>query len=155
MLEKPFTTLFGLALLMFVGWVMISDTPSQRMDRACRPVVWAGNVTVSFASLAEPSAHEANKEFQAQAGKPPPPPPDTSKKPLGRRVQGMFDGFNYGCQYALWRLFYESEYIEYVAEMERLADEERRKKLDQSFGRKDKVVAPSAPVSPPEAPAVN
>ncbi len=42
-----------------------------------------------------------------------------------------------------------------LAEMERLADEERRKKLNQSFGRKDKVVAPSAPVSPPEAPAVN
>lgn len=67
----------------------------------------------------------------------------------------MFDGFNYGCQYALWRLFYESEYLEYVAEMERLAAEEHRKEVDERFGRKDKVAAPSAPERPPEVPAVN
>ena len=145
MLEKPFTTLFGLALMMFVGWVMISDTPAQRMDRACRPVVWSGNVTVSIASLAEPSAHEANKEFQSQAGKPPPPPPDRSKKPLGQRVQGAFDGFNYGCQYALWRLFYEQEYLDYMAELERKAEEQHRKEVEARFGSKKGDQGTNAP----------
>lgn len=151
MLEKPFTTLFGLALMMFVGWVMISDTPAQRMDRACRPVVWSGNVTVSLASLGEPSAHAANREFQAQAGKPPPPPADPTKKPLGQRVQATFDGFNYGCQYALWRLFYESEYLEYMAAMEEQAAEAHRKELKARFGAKP---PPPGSAVPPQEPSL-
>jgi len=154
LLEKPFTTLFGLALLMFLGWSLISDTPSQRMERACRPVTWMGNITVSLASLSEPSAREANKEFQSRSGNPPPAPPDKAKKPLSGSVQETFDGFNYGCQYALWRLFYEREYL---AEQERLAKEAQQRELEnrKTGNRGDREVAQAPTKTPPPAQKLN
>ena len=134
MLEKPITTLFGLALLMFIGWAMISDTPTQRMERACRPVSWMGNLTVSMASLTEPSAKQASHELQGQPGKVPSPSLDKPIKPLSAQVQQTFDDFGYGCQYALWRLFYEKEYIE---EQVRLAQEVQQREAEaRRRGRK-------------------
>ena len=154
LLEKPFTTLFGLALLMFLGWSLISDTPTQRMERACRPVNWMGNITVSLASLSEPSARDANKEFQSRSGNPPPPPPEKGTKPLSASVQDTFDGFNYGCQYALWRLFYEKEYL---AEQERLAKEAQQRELEnrKAGGKSERDVAQVSTKTPPPAQKLN
>lgn len=90
----PGKTIFGqiisLLVIVYIGWVMLATTPESRMERACRPVQWTGNVTVSLTNLTVP-------QWQAQ-------------------VQDLFDRGEYGCQYSLWRLFYESEYKAAAAE---------------------------------------
>lgn len=158
MLEKPITTLFGLALLMFIGWAMVSDTPTMRMERACRPVNWMGNLTVSMAALTEPSTRQASQEIQGQPGKPIPQPTDKPAKPLSAQVQETFNDFSYGCQYALWRLFYEKEYIE---EQVRLAQEAQQREAEaRRRGKKNELPEQPAPTqaaskTPAPAPKLN
>jgi hypothetical protein len=81
MLHKEF---WGLLFLAFVGWIFISASPTQRIDHACRPVGWVGNIATSVTSLLVQS-QQAN-------------------------VQKWFDKFEYGCQYMTWRLIYQADY---------------------------------------------
>lgn len=75
--------IWGLILLGWIVWIM-TGTAAERLERACSPVGWTGNVTVSLAALATP-AHQAS-------------------------VQKLFDKGTYGCQYIVWRLFYQGDY---------------------------------------------
>jgi len=68
------------ALTAFLGWVMLATQPNERLARACAPVEWAGNVTLSATAILDPSGEAATKHF--------------------------FDQTDYACQYTLWRLFY-------------------------------------------------
>ncbi len=68
------------ALVAFLGWVMLSTSPSERFTRACAPVKWTGNVTLSIAAVMDPSGEAATRQFFAKS--------------------------DYVCRYALWRLFY-------------------------------------------------
>lgn len=81
MLHKEF---FGLIFLGFVFWIIVATTPNQRIENACRPVGWTGNIVTSLSALALPS----------QQGS----------------VQGWFDKAEYGCRYTTWRLFYQDAY---------------------------------------------
>lgn len=80
--------MIGLSLLAFVLWIIMATSPLNRMEHACAPVGWFGNVSVSLVALAAPS-------YQND-------------------VQKWFDKFEYGCQYTLWRLFYQKEYNAYI-----------------------------------------
>jgi len=83
--KSMFGQFFGVLMVIFIGWVFIASDPAERMDRACRPVEWSGNMAVSLVALTYPSGQH--------------------------RTQTAFDNLDYGCQYSLWRLFYESDYL--------------------------------------------
>lgn len=85
MLHKEF---WGLLFLLFVGWIFIASNAEERIEKACRPVGWTGNVVVSVVALTVPSQQVS--------------------------VQGWFNKFEYGCQYLTWRVFYQNDYNEYL-----------------------------------------
>lgn len=86
MLHKEF---WGLLFLSFVVWILIATTPQDRMAHACRPIGWGGNVMTSLTALVMPSQQQ--------------------------NVQTWFNKFEYGCQYTVWRLFYQDEYNKYMS----------------------------------------
>lgn len=104
MLHKEF---WGLVFLAFVVWVFVAGNPQQRIEHACRPVGWSGNVVTSLSALVLPQHQQ--------------------------KVQGWFDGVEYGCRYTTWRLFYQDEYNKYM--------------------EAQKAAAAKAPASPASAPA--
>ncbi len=81
--------IIGLLLLLFLGWTFVSSSGTERIQRFCAPVSWVGNVAVSAAALASPD----------------------SQKALGKTMNKV----TYGCEYMVWRLFYQSTYNEYMA----------------------------------------
>lgn len=89
MLHKEF---WGLLFLGFVVWFMAAATPSGRIENACRPVGWTGNVVVSLSALVLPAQQQ--------------------------KVQGWFDKLEYGCRYMAWRLFYQDAYNQWKASTE-------------------------------------
>lgn len=89
MLHKEF---WGLLFLAFVAWIVLAASPSKRIENGCRPVHWAGNVVTSASALVLPKQQVT--------------------------VQGWFDKVEYGCQYTVWRLFYQTAYNEWLANKE-------------------------------------
>ncbi len=81
-----FGAIVGFAMMAWIGWIAVVTSAKERMERTCAPVVWTGKVGVSIAMLA-----------------------DTSEK-AAKSTADWFDGANYGCQYTLWRLFYEDDW---------------------------------------------
>jgi hypothetical protein len=86
MLHKEF---FGLIFLGFVFWIIAATSPTQRIENACRPVGWSGNVITSMSALVLPNQQTV--------------------------VQGWFDKIEYGCRYTTWRLFYQEDYNKWKA----------------------------------------
>lgn len=86
MLHKEF---FGLIFLGFVFWIIIATSPAQRIENACRPVGWSGNVITSMSALVLPNQQTV--------------------------VQTWFDKIEYGCRYTTWRLFYQDDYNKWKA----------------------------------------
>lgn len=87
MLHKEF---WGLLFLAFVGYVFFATSPSERMGRVCSPIDWVGNASTSLTALVTP-------QYQFN-------------------VQNAFDKVDYGCQFLLWRMFYQAEYNKYLEE---------------------------------------
>ncbi|MHB1666138.1 hypothetical protein [Thiomonas sp.] len=77
----------GLLMLAFIVWIFLTPEPTVRIERACAPIGWGGNVATSLAALSTPKG-----QFYVQ--------------------QGM-DKMTYGCEYAIWRLFYQAQYNQY------------------------------------------
>lgn len=80
--------IIGLAVLLFLGWIFVSSSGTERIQHFCAPVGWVGNVAVSAAALSSPD----------------------SQKALGKTM----DKVVYGCEYMTWRLFYQANYNEYM-----------------------------------------
>lgn len=89
--------ILGLSLLAFIVWIVMATSPTNRMEHACSPVGWVGNVSVSLIALAVPA-------YQYD-------------------VQKWFNKGEYGCQYMLWRLFYQKEYNAYLASQSKSKEE--------------------------------
>ena len=81
MLHKEF---WGLIFLGFVFWIIAAASPQQRIENACRPVGWSGNVVTSLSALVLPAQQKT--------------------------VESGFDKIEYGCRYTVWRLFYQEAY---------------------------------------------
>jgi len=96
----------GCALLWGLVSIFAPTSPRERLERACRPVTWAGKVATSVSMLSNVS--EANSAA----------------------TQRWFESLNYSCQYTLWRQFYEEawrkEQVRLREEQERLDEEARR-----------------------------
>lgn len=86
-LIKPFSGILGVLVLLYIGWVFLAGQPSERIDRGCRPIGWAGNVLTSVFAIGAPSFSQATYR--------------------------VFKNTEYTCQYAVWRLLYESEWVEH------------------------------------------
>lgn len=86
MIHKEF---WGILFLLFVGWIFIPGTPNTRIEHACAPIGWSGNVVTSLSALALPNTQQT--------------------------AQRWFDKFEYGCQYTVWRLIYQDEYNKWAA----------------------------------------
>ncbi len=78
--------LFGAAMVFFLVWMMLASAPSDRISRACMPVEWTGSIGVSLSALLFPQGQE--------------------------KTQSAFDSMQYGCEYSIWRLFYEEEFVQ-------------------------------------------
>lgn len=98
MLHKEF---WGILFLVLVGWIFLPGHPNDRIDHACRPIGWTGNVVTSVSSLVLPNHQQT--------------------------VQGWFDKFEYGCEYTIWRLIYQDDYNKEQAAL-RAAEEAKKAK---------------------------
>ncbi|MHB1826600.1 MAG: hypothetical protein ACYCV6_02765 [Steroidobacteraceae bacterium] len=90
---KHHELLWGSAIVAFIAWVLLAPNASMRIDRVCRPLHWASSGVVSLTALTAPKY-----EADAQNG--------------GNRVV-------YGCEYSIWRLFYQKDYDAYLAAQRR------------------------------------
>lgn len=91
-LHKEF---WGLLFIFFVVLIFITGDAHQRIERACKPIDWVGSVVVSLSALVLPQ-HQV-------------------------RVKGWFDGLDYGCQYTVWRVFYQDDYNAWVAQQAKIS----------------------------------
>lgn len=112
MLHKEF---WGLLFLGFIAWIFISATPGERIDKACRPIGWGGNVVTSLAAMVTPASQTT--------------------------VQKWFDRLEYGCKYTTWRLFYQREFNEWREAQQR----QGRQNADTDAANKALEPAPAAP----------
>lgn len=117
MLTKEF---WGLLFLGFVAWIFISATPGERIDKACRPIAWGGNVVTSVAAMATPSSQTT--------------------------VQKWFDSLEYGCRYTTWRLFYQRDFNEWRAAQQR---QTQQNDATDAAGHVLEAPASPAPPAPP------
>ena len=90
---KSHEFLWGAAVVAFIAWVLLASNPAMRINRACRPLHWASSGIVSLTALTAPKY-----ETDAQDG--------------GNKVV-------YGCEYSIWRLFYQKDYDTYLAAQRR------------------------------------
>ena len=90
---KHHELLWGSAIVAFIAWVLLAPNASMRINRVCRPLHWASSGVVSLTALTAPKY-----EADAQDG--------------GNRVV-------YGCEYSIWRLFYQKDYDAYLAAQRR------------------------------------
>lgn len=85
------TEMFSLlAVLAFAIWVLLASDPQVRLSRACAPVQWVGNVTLSATAFAYPAGESG--------------------------VKNAVDNTDYACRYTLWRLFYGKQYDKWKKE---------------------------------------
>lgn len=92
--------LWGSALLVFIVWVLIAPSSEMRIVRVCRPIHWADSGIVSLTALTAP-------KYESEA------------QNMGNRVE-------YGCEYSVWRLFFQEKYDAWI--------EARRKAEDMAHG---------------------
>jgi hypothetical protein len=112
---KHHELLWGSALVAFIAWVFLAPNPSVRISRVCRPISWASSGIVSLTALTAPKY-----ETDAQDG--------------GNRVV-------YGCEYSIWRLFYQKDYDAYLSA-------QRRRLLAPRVGPLQHCPSVAAPTAP-------
>lgn len=121
MLHKEF---WGLVFLSFVVWIFIAGTPEKRIENACRPIGWGGNVITSLSALVMPNQQQA--------------------------TQSWFNKMEYGCRYLTWRLFYQDAYNAFIAEKARQESNSGRNPNPDTTGG---VTAPAIQLKLDETPA--
>lgn len=86
---------FSILFMVFVAWVFIADGGEQRITRACKPIDWGGVIVESITDLTLPE--------------------------YSRTVDGWMDSAEFSCQYTVWRLFYEAQWVD--------ANEEKKERI--------------------------
>lgn len=80
------STLIGVAILVWVAWIVLATNSEARIERTCQPVLWAGNIATSLTQL-------TFNEYQDS-------------------VQESFESADYACRFTVWRLLYEENWKE-------------------------------------------
>lgn len=86
------STLFGVALLIWVAWIILATDHVARIERTCQPILWAGNAITSIIALTVPAYQD--------------------------KVDASFARLDYGCRYTVWRLVYEQDYLKHLEAQE-------------------------------------
>lgn len=107
-LIKPLSSLFGVLVLIYIGWIFLAGMPSERIDRGCRPVGWVGNIVTSIFAMGAPT--------------------------LSKGSYRTFNNIEYGCQYAVWRLIYEKDWVE---EQIRIQQEQERQAAERGLSEEE------------------
>ena len=105
-----------IATVSFVVYVFLADSPQERLDRTCKPIVWGGDMIHSIAGAFNSSASTLAS---------------ISKYTLK---------FNNKCEEATWSFFYKDDYMKSLEEYQRekqIEIEEERRKLQQSLQKKE------------------
>jgi len=84
---KMFSGLF-IGFLVLLAWVMIATSGEERISRACKPIVWTGNLFESVFMIA--------------------------REDWADNVKSVFDNVDYTCRFSVWRFFYEEEYVRQI-----------------------------------------
>ncbi len=111
---KTFSILTLLTAL-YVGWIFIADNSQVRIERACAPTLWFGNVSTSLTAL-------TLSEYQ-------------------QNVEDGFKTVDYACRFTVWRLFFEQEYLDWMAQQEAMKQQQAQKPVDGT-----EMVAPSSTI---------
>lgn len=78
---RPFSMIFFIAVMVWVGGIFITSDPRTRIDRACLPVTYADSMLVAVVQV----IHE----------------------PYAMGAHQMMLAFEYGCKFTVWKMFYE------------------------------------------------
>lgn len=103
---KPFALLWFILILVWVGNILVTDTPAGRLDATCLPINGMGKAVASVAAMSSP---------QREAG-----------------VTIWFSDAFHGCRGFLWRQFYADEVARLQAQIEAA---KRAEKLAEKQGK--------------------
>lgn len=78
---KPFSMIFFIAVMVWIGGIFITSNPQTRIDRACLPATFADRVLVAVVQV----IHE----------------------PYAMGAHEMMLAVEYGCKFTVWKTFYE------------------------------------------------
>lgn len=81
---KPFSLVFFIAVLAWIGSVLITTDPQKRIDRFCVPVEYTDRAATSGMQLLDAS--------------------------WGASTHKFFENIQYGCRFVVWKMFYEEEW---------------------------------------------
>lgn len=84
MQHKPFSLIFYVAVMIWVGSIFIADGPLMRIQRTCSPIDWSGRAVSSVVAL-------GSGEYELA-------------------VRAWFDSRTQDCRFVIWRQVYEKEY---------------------------------------------
>lgn len=62
-MSKPFELIFFIAVMAWIGSIMIAEGPRNRIEMICKPAEWGGRVAGSVASMSSASAEEKTQSF--------------------------------------------------------------------------------------------
>ena len=82
-MDKPFSMIFFVAVMVWMGSIFVSSSPTERIERACEPVALMDKVVVAIVQL----VHE----------------------PYAQGTHQFMEDFQYGCKFTVWKAFYESK----------------------------------------------
>lgn len=81
---KPFSLIFFIMVMAWIGAIFISSDPQVRMDRTCVPVEYMDKAGTGGMQLVDPTWGQATHKF--------------------------FENMQYGCRFVVWRMFYEEDW---------------------------------------------
>jgi len=81
---KPFSLIFFILVMAWIGAIFVSSDPQVRMDRTCVPVEYMDKAGTGGMQLVDPVWGQATHKF--------------------------FENMQYGCRFVVWRVFYEDEW---------------------------------------------
>lgn len=82
---KPFSMIFFIAVMVWIGGIFVTSDPRTRIDRACVPVTFADSLLVAVVQV----IHE----------------------PYAMGAHEMMMSVEYGCKFTVWKTFYEEREI--------------------------------------------
>lgn len=110
MMMKPFGTAFFLLVMLWVGSILITTEPRERIGRTCAPIGWVGKFSASVMHLASADLVTDTEDF--------------------------FQNRSNNCEYVVWRQFYEDDYMEREQRILALKEEIARREKALKEGRK-------------------
>jgi hypothetical protein len=81
---KPFSLIFFVVVMVWLGSIFVSTDPQVRLERSCSPVVVMDRVGTSAMQVLHSSWGPPTHEF--------------------------FGAIHYGCRYVVWSVFYEDDW---------------------------------------------